>query len=171
MRTTTELTARFNLNLNLVGTREIDDFFAHRDWTYDEQADDCYMPAPTQQIVEAINTEEDRALDGEEGLIDALDFDTVPFERVEADLAVELFEQDLADDREWDHHSVLDYCTRTGLTLRDEQRRERERRAHEQAIKRSRERARRFRAALAKAKELRPDLDWSRYDHIHFCPF
>lgn len=85
MRTTTELTARFDLDIAVIKG----DFNDYRDFV------EC----------------------------DALDCDTVPFESVEADLSIELYEQDEAEMRELDAERGLCTCcgarpwTEDGLLL------------------------------------------------------
>lgn len=175
MRTTTELTARFALNMNLIGSPELDAFL-----------NDDSEPGSI-EYWEAFEREEELRMRGEEGLLDALDFATVPFETVEADLAEELFEQDLAEDRERDHCVCCVTCGRiedgfiedfaylcgqfvcpscAPKTTEDrivfrELHYTRALRAWEKRV----EKAERFKESLRRAKLLRPDLNWARYDH------
>lgn len=184
MRCTTELTARFSLNLNLIGSMEIEEALEPR---YNDYLDTMWVDAPSIAVQNAMDLEELNRIERETGLDDALDFETVPFEEVEADLSVELYEQDLAEDREYDHGNCE--CAQCGLSddwddglltliagkfycakckpaqpkikILEELYQKRAKVERERRY----ERARRFRAALTKAKELRPDLSWGAYEY------
>lgn len=176
MRCTTELTAHFDLNMNLIGSPDLEAFLN----------DDSELGSI--EYWEAFEREEMIKMRGEEGLLDALDFDTVPFESVVEDLSLELFEQDAAEDRameydvckckkcgledEWDdgHLTFIagefrcKKCMPKGhgeITIMQELHRKRQMR--EQNIRAAR--AVKFRAALETARKLRPDLNWARYEY------
>jgi hypothetical protein len=172
MRCTTELTARFALNMNLIGSPDLDAFL-----------NDDSVPGSI-EYWEAFEREEEILSRGEDGLLDALDFDTVPFEQVEDALSVELYEQDLADEAESADYPVCSCCGREDeddkplhyiayqflcescMPRSREQRiafRElnykRAMRIWEKRVKTSAQ----FRAALDLAKQMRPDLNWDHY--------
>jgi hypothetical protein len=175
MRATTELTTRFNLTMNLIGSKELDAFLNNDD----EPGSIEYW--------EAFDRAEIARMNGEDGLLDALDFDTVPFETVETELSLELFEQDAADDRAQSHTDC--FCKKCGfedewedglltyiagefrcancmpapqeiIIMRElhEKRRMRDQKARIA-------RANKFCAALETAKRMRPDLNWAKYEH------
>lgn len=146
MRTTTELTARFNLALVLTDTRELDLANEHEPGSI--------------EYWEAFEREEAIRHRGEMGLLDALDFDTVPFEEVEADLSLELFEQDLAEERAADYGNE-DFEFDRGYESDDTYCKRRAR------IHASRGRYNRIGAALVRAKELYPHMNWEPLIGLH----
>lgn len=175
MRCTTELTARFALNMNLIGSKELDAFLNNDD-----------MPGSI-EYWEAFDRAEEARLNGEAGLLDALDFTTVPFESADEELSLELYAQDAAEEREND----ADYCTceKCGfaenwedgplifiagkhycntckpadvrIVALQELYAKREARARSFRIKK----ADKFRAALALAMKLHPEMNWAKYEH------
>lgn len=187
MRTTTELTARFALTSTLIGEKEITEFWATNDLVYDEESDNLIRQSPSYELISAEEDEELRYLDGYAGRIDALDFATVPFETVEADLAEELYEMDEAEDREREDHVCCAKCGREEngwdesftyvayqyLCPCCEPKSREERLAFRELnlarAMRTWEKklaaANQFREAVRKAKFLRPDLNWERFDN------
>jgi hypothetical protein len=186
MRTTTELTVRFNLNLNLIGSAEIEEALDGLGWRLSEDEFE-YDPLESlgADVVEALNTEELNRLERECELDDALDFDLVPFEQVEADLAMELYEQDLAEEREsMDYRCYCAKCAReetwddelvkvAGVYLcklckpapiLEQMYAYLAEHRHDRDFERRLAQAKKWRAALKRAKELRPDLNWARFD-------
>lgn len=163
MRTTTELTARFNLTSTLVGSKEVQDFYDERTWEYDEDTDNLSL-FPREASIELLEAEdriEEKMLRGEAGLLDALDFDCVSFETVEADLAVELHEQDLADEREVDFDNYDFEFEGWGNEGNDTWEKHRARQAKHRA------RREKIGEALRKAQQLRPDLNWAQLIGLH----
>lgn len=171
MRTTTELTARFNLTAGFYDG--IDLLIAREE---DAGTEEDFFYSATVALEEGIVAE------------DALDMITVSFDSVVEDLSFELFNQDAADDRIYDCNDHC--CARCGLEENDEwellthlggqwlcqkcmpksfetrmmlQELDRKRAVRAQNVRA--EKAVRFRAALAQAKIMRPDLNWDQYQY------
>lgn len=151
MRCTTELTAHFSLEMNLIGSPDLDAFL-----------NDDSVPGST-EYWEAFDREEEIHMRGEEGLLDALDFDTVPFERVEDALSVELYEQDLAEDRAYGYEDEPDLGWDEGYFAHSCDTWEQRKKRNAQA----RVRREKIAAALLRAKELYPHMNWNHYIGMH----
>lgn len=170
MRCTTELTARFELN-----TLDAHVYMVETRLEEGHEPEDLFGEM-------TVEIEEGNHFD------DALDMLTVPFESVEEELSIELFEQDAAEDRERDYDVCK--CKKCGLedewddghltfiageyrcakcmpkghgeiTIMEELYRKRQMREQNKRA----DRAVKFRAALEVARKLRPDLNWARYEY------
>lgn len=168
MRTTTELTVHFVLAANIDARDYAEDLWERHEGEFSRE--------------EEIATERCDAYDLYQ---DALDFETVPFEHVEAALSVELYDQDEADMREhgaWRHRCMCCgaepwtdeglalvgarfYCTKCyqeALKLRiftEEQ----VRRKNKQRWKHIKTQRGRRLAALKEAMRIAPHMNWEPY--------
>jgi hypothetical protein len=114
-------------------------------------------------------------------LADALDFETVPFTSVEADLAIALHDQVQAEEREWEYnHRTCEkcgsceeshkvgrdwYCVECVPASLDSLVQELETKRWERARKKRMNRAWAIKAALVKAKKIAPHLNWGPIEH------
>lgn len=172
MRTTTELTARFDLAIT---TLPVPSF-----------AENCDAPLGSIEYWEAFERDQARE---DIDLLDVLDFDTVPFESVEADLSLELYAQDAAEERAvnfsdhtcsacgdepWDDEALqkvgrVFYCAKCYKSaLRNHVFTvEQAHKLNEQDRKRNYERYSKMSSALRTAIAMRPDLNWEPYKRTY----
>lgn len=151
MRCTTELTTNFALNMNLIGSPDLDAFL-----NSDSEIGSI-------EYWEAFEREEELHSRGEDGLLDALDFDTVPFEQVEDALSVELYEQDLAEDREYGYEDEPDIEWGEDYFAPNHDSWEKRKKRNAQA----RIRREKIAAAILRAKELYPHMKWDNIIGLH----